>query len=248
MIDLILQGPLQSYTREVLIHYKETNLFNKIFYCHWTSEDSLNEPGIEEVFCDPPSLAGSGNCNYQIVSSLAGVSKSQATYCLKMRADVLIQKEDLQKFLPYYLGAAAGRVLCLALSRDYSFFSWDFFYFGTQNQVLNLFNSPLQYSENHFPNLQRAIIPETYITAAYIAKTDQRVRDMMDPSCINDFLVQHQPGYAMSRLLSETVLDTYFKPIPDINIRWIKHKEHWTTSRDLMRVCGRHNDTFGDSW
>lgn len=256
MFDVVIQGPIYDRTVEIINSYLSMPFIGKVIYSGWEDDKVVTlPPSVTYIRNKKPDLAGGGNINYQIQTSKAGLEHVTSELVLKTRSDLIIDRVDLEKVYNYFLletvskspiAGPIGKILTISISPNYAFFTWDFIYFGHTQDVKNLFSCQLDPNPNYFPNLTRAIIPETYITVKYIALHDKDVGIICND--MERFLVQGREGYMYSKSLSNQVLSRYFHPLPVFNVVWTKYYKTPVTTKEIMIKFGRHNDIFSVSW
>lgn len=244
MFDVVIQGPHSSKLLEIIESYRKPYIKN-IIYSGW--EDDLNYPNLINVIqtkSPKPQLAGGGNINLQLQTTKAGLKFVTSDLVLKVRSDLIIEPKDLERLEDYYL--KNKKILTISICPDYPFFTWDFMYFGHKQDLTLLFNAPFDNNPNYYPNLLKAIIPETYLTAQYIANFDTEVMQYcQDPE---HYLVQNRPGYLDSKILSSRIINNYFSVLPPIDIIWTKYHTTFNSTKGTMNAFGRKNDIFSTGW
>jgi len=169
-IAIVLQGPIRykdDFTLNSIRFYKELYCDAKIILSTWKDEpesllDDFKRENIFIVKNDKPIFSGNLNVNYQIVSSRAGIKKAKeldAKYVVKTRTDQRVCRpyifntmEGMLDFFPIETECNINkRVIVIPTNHDNMFtpyFMSDFFYFGTTEDLYNLFNVKLSNKSN----------------------------------------------------------------------------------------------------
>lgn len=253
--SLVVQGPVYPKTQEILEAYNEVPYISEIIFSTWEKEPSIVLPSkVTAIFNPTPSVPGGGNINYQLLSSKEGIQLVNSELTLKVRSDLLIARSELDQFVPYFKKTHSfdkakgprGKILTPSISPNYAYFTWDFLYFGFTEDLKKLFMCEQSTQPNYFPDLTNAIVPETYITACYIAQYDA----VTQAYCANkeQHLIIGRSGYNNARQRSIETINNYFTCLPNISVWWTKHYSSYCTIRDIMIKFGRRNDYFATGW
>lgn len=205
---IVLQGIIETrenFTIETVKLYKKIFPGAIIIISTWdyTAKNLLDEfkiLGCEIVLNKDFKPCGTGNVNYQICTSLAGIKRAKelgALYTLKNRSDLRIYKEFAFEYLkslltifpvekdnPFQL---KGRIISPAGNPGQMFMPlWlqDFYYFGYTEDLINFFDIPYDSLQVNFPPkylkekygkfdgemMCTLPVPEIYITKTFIEK------------------------------------------------------------------------------
>lgn len=161
-LAIVLQGPIryeEHYTVETVYFYRTLYPDAIIIVSTWDDEDQQEMERIREasaivISSQKPSTPGILNINYQIASSKVGIEKAielGAKYVCKSRTDQRIYKPYIYDFLinlvdsfpPSNEKIQDKRLVTLSTNYGnmfYPYFVSDFFYFGTSQEMIRLFN------------------------------------------------------------------------------------------------------------
>ncbi len=165
-IAIILQGPIHreyNYTIETIKLYKKSYSNAVIIVSTWddidkVDLDKIKDLNVEVVTSDKPKFTGIGNINFQIRSTKAGLEKAKelgCDYAIKTRTDQRYEKNNLIEFLFSlkdefkigndfeYLKQKERIIVAQGTSKSNMFIPYfisDFFYFGTVDDLIKLFD------------------------------------------------------------------------------------------------------------
>ena len=185
---IVLQGPIMdhySFTVETCLIYKSIFPGAKIIVSTWNDSSPAALRQIAEVAdlvtSERPKTAGTSNVNYQLVTTISGVTKAEqsgATYTLKTRTDQRIYSPEglrmmkrLLEVFPVNEGWELQKRLIVGsrnsfLRRLYGLS--DFLMFGGSSDVWQFYNS----SNPKCPStLPQATYPEVFMTANFVQKS-----------------------------------------------------------------------------
>ena len=208
---IVLQGLIETkddFTYQSVLYYKKLYPGAIIIISKWdyTDEhlvDRFKVLGCEIVLSKDITPCGTGNVNYQICTTLAGIRKAKelgAVYVLKNRSDLRLYKEGALVFMKGLLDnypvrsdnkyGLKGRIITQGGNPGQMFIPYwlqDFIYFGYTDDLLNLFD--IQYSEQAIHStpkylkekydvvtgdtLREEQTPEIYITRTFLEKYEE---------------------------------------------------------------------------
>lgn len=164
-IAIVLQGPVRKeddYTLRTVEYYRSLYPDAIVIVSTWSDEnpiilDKIRACRCEVVMSDMPTYGGHLNINYQLVNTLAGLKKAKdlgATYVAKTRTDQCIEKPHAFEYMVNLLKQFPTanperqnkRLITLSMNYGnmfYPYFMSDFLYFGTVDDVINVFSIPL---------------------------------------------------------------------------------------------------------
>jgi len=228
-INLIIQGPFNQYSDEIVKHYKELDWINEIIVSCW--EGDIDSIYADKIIKSKPILNnGIGNRNAHIATSLAGLKISNIEYSAKLRSD---QKISLQSMDCLYnkMIKNQDKILTLGFYKKFPFHPRDHSFWGKTSELISLFDIPLDEDCNDIPNpcdnwpgygfYANHTRAECYIVSNYLAKKDERVKKMIESPI--DYLFDFSPQRSFAMSVNEELMNKYFIPAPKINFEWPKH-------------------------
>ena len=161
---IVIQGPLEykdNYTLSTVRLYREWYPNVPIIISTWKNEvtdafrDSCKQYSVIILENNFPKESGVSHVNYQIESSLKGIgyvkNHTSSKYVLKCRTDQRINRTDFLIYLRNLLNTFPPngnklneRIILFGTDKWIPFYSCDFFYFGTVEDVRKIFDIPLQ--------------------------------------------------------------------------------------------------------
>jgi hypothetical protein len=157
-IWIVSQGPLNHYS-EVIHTYNGLN----VIHSTWATKE-VYTPHFDNhhfIIQDPPLLAGKGNINYQVKSTLSGLLEAKrrgAEYVLKVRSDFSFS--DLPKLLEILFKKTSEEpcIYFLSFVTHEGGYFMDFVQFGKIDDLINLWS--IGYKINYIHRKS----PEVYLT------------------------------------------------------------------------------------
>lgn len=169
---IVLQGLLEikdDFTFQTVQFYKKmyTNIIIIISTWDYVDQEQLNrlkDIGCEIVLSKNISPCGTGNVNYQICTSFAGIKRAKeigAKYVLKNRSDLRLYREFGLLYLKNLLDIfpvtpnkynQKGRIITQAANPGQMFLPYwlqDFIYFGYTDDLFHLFDIPYSAEDIH---------------------------------------------------------------------------------------------------
>lgn len=185
-IAIVMQGPLildKHFTLNTVRLYKRFYPGCKVIVSTWIDSDkneidSINAAGAEIVFNVAPDTFGLGNMNYQIVSTKGGIKRATeegVKYILKTRSDQRIYKPHVLEYFKALLDQfpvvqnaptekQKERIIAIQTTVGggmlIPYFIADFLYFGTVQDITNLFDIDLDMSPNRTKDERRIWLRE----------------------------------------------------------------------------------------
>lgn len=237
-MEIVLQGPLDSYALTVANTYLECEFISKVIISCWDKDPELtiNNDRITILRNIDVSNPGVGNRNRQIFTSFNGLNQVTSDICAKMRTDQLVSISSLHMMRDFFSkfekselgffhgGSPKGRVFVTSLFRNYPFHPRDHIFWGYTSDLLQVFDIPFcsipfpgTVDESYYADHTRA---ETYIGSYYYSKFDYEITEY-----INNPL-QYLVDNALER---PRVMEKYyqigekvFKTFPAIQMEWPK--------------------------
>lgn len=243
-IDLVLQGPVYSYTGDIIRSYLQHPLTERVILSCWEACNTESLESIDRLTIiknKDVTYPGVGNINRQITSSYSGLTKSSNPYTAKMRTDQLFSQEALSTMHRFfntfskpegkYLDGSRrlGKIFVLGMYSRFPFHPRDHVFWGYREDLLKLFSipkaSPLkvmttaqQDSSDYWTQVTR---PECYLGTWYASLVDERVVPLF--SDYENFLPDSSPNLTAALNLSAELRDQVFSPFPRIDFSWPKH-------------------------
>lgn len=211
---IVMQGPLrkeENFTLNTVNFYKKLYPEAYIIVSTWNDEDKyelekLEKAGAIIVLNEKPQYSGQLNVNFQLVSTQGGIKKAKdlgVEYVAKTRTDQRINRRDIFNYLINMLmlfsidetSNQKKRVVTLSMTYGnmfYPYFMSDFFYFGTTEDMMAVFNMGLDTREKFImpPNstrreyAEKLYAPEAFILKHYLVKMgcsgDGTIKDYWD--------------------------------------------------------------------
>ena len=162
---IVIQGPIakeNDFTLETVKYYGKIYPNVLVIVSTWENEDKQylkqfeSEKNCKVVLNKPPTNPGTGNVNYQILSSLGGVKEAEQyekKYVLKTRSDMRITAVGVLEILQQYISEyAVADVLREKQKQRLVFFNAflfhpyhasDFFCFGTTQDIIDYYDVEL---------------------------------------------------------------------------------------------------------
>lgn len=228
-IDLIIQGPFNSYSDEIIQHYRQLPWVNKIIASCW-QDDSESQYANKVVRSLPLSNNGIGNRNAHITTSHKGLMEATTDYSAKLRGDQKISLKSMNVLYNRML-RDQNKILTLGFYAYLPFHPRDHSFWGPTEELVELFDIPLDHDRSEISNPHDAwphqgfyanhTRAETYIASNYLAKKDSAVERMVNASKI--YLHDYSPLWDNAKRLSEEIMPKYFSCAPKIDFEWPKH-------------------------
>ncbi len=250
-VAIVLQGPLMAkdnFTINAVEQYLSMYPDCWIIVSTWKMQDTeiidkLEKIGAIVVLSDMPDSAGNLNVNYQIVNSRAGIIKAKelgAKYICKTRTDQLLCRPHLfdnligmlEMFPVETNNFSKQRLVCLSMNYGnlfYPYFMSDFFYFGDVDEMIRLFDCPLDTRERFTMDKDSTrrdysvlmYAPEVYLLRNYFEslgiKTECTVKQYWESVkkyliCIdNQYIDLYWPKYDNYRYRLHNLYGSYFE-------------------------------------
>lgn len=261
MIDLILQGPVYPYTKDIIDYYLQSNIVNKVVLSCWDTckTDHIVNSRVLIIKNKDVDFCGCGNINRQILSSMSGLQASSNAYCAKMRTDQKVSHSSLEMMHKFYLKFKApelkylngsgplSSIFVAGMYSRYAFHPRDHIFWGNRSDLIVLFdipysNRPLKVNGEKYNNGEaywsQTVRPESYLGTYYCSNFDQRVLNFTKDftSYIVDSGVRHDEAMKVSSELRDKV----FKVFPRIELEWAKY--------NLKNYHYHIGQTFSEYW
>ncbi len=229
-INLIIQGPFYNYTDDIIQHYSSLSWVNKIIFSCWENDSDSN---YANEIVKSKLLANNGitNRNAQIVTSLAGLNASNTEYSAKLRSDQKISIDSMN-YLYEKMLENKNKILTLGFYKYFPFHPRDHSFWGKTSELIELFDIKLddQVKETlssphdswpHKGFYSSYLRTEAYIVAHYLAKKDERVKNMVDN--YKEYLTDFASNNLDAILLDKELMPKFFALSSKIDFEWPKY-------------------------
>lgn len=159
LIDIVLQGKFTEYVNDSANYYLELPYVNKVIISCWETDDvnRVNNSKIQYVLSKIPLNQGTGRRNYQIISSLNGLKNCESKYSIKFRNDQRYFHDSMNNMYEYWFennqkeinywdneNKPKGKIFVGGNFIFYPFHPRDHFYCGYTEDLIDLFDIPLE--------------------------------------------------------------------------------------------------------
>ena len=264
-IDIVLQGQYTDYTDEVARYYLELPFVNEVIISCWDADkEDVSDPRIKFVRSSFPSIAGTGNRNLQIVSSLAGLQAATTKFSVKIRSDQKYSHRAMKGMYDYFLNnntrvitfhddetKPRNRILVGGSFPDFPFHPKDHIMWGNTEDLIDVFSLPLEQhsiytragiqQKDYWKYYKYFVRTESYIGAFYCANFDERIRIFLlkPEDYLYDGAKCHDEAIGVSDWLTPKVFKSFPKELNELE--WPKYG--WTEY-----PFQRQRDQFGERW
>ncbi len=207
---IVLQGLIETnndFTYQNVLYYQKMYPDVHIIISTWDYTDEklierFKSIGCEIVLSKDVPVCGTGNVNYQICTSLAGIRRAKelgATYVLKNRSDLRLYRDGALNFMKGLIAnypvktdnkyGLKGRIITQGGNPGQMFIPYwlqDFMYFGYTDDLLNLFE--IKFSEQAIHSTPK------YLREKYDVVTGDTLREEQTPEIyiIKSFLEKYE--------------------------------------------------------
>ena len=255
-MDIVLQGQYDDYTDEIIKSYLDIPFINNIIVSCWNvdKKDEYSHNRVKFIRSEYPSTAGTCNKNLQIVTSLNGIKECKTKFSAKMRSDQKYSYDSMMLMYDFLKSNhIESKIFVGGIFYNYLFHPRDHIFWGKTEDLLELFNIPLEYNSlvdkvkigkyelaEYADCLTR---PETYIGAHYCTKFDQKVKRMIIYP--EKYLFDNCEKWDESFEVSNNTISKAFKSFPreGITLDWPKRNGF---SYEHQYHCGErwHEDGY----
>jgi hypothetical protein len=247
-IDIVLQGQYSEYALETAKYYLNLDFVNNVIISCWM-EDKLPSVSINNILFTQnilPKVNGTGNRNYQIVSSLGGLKLVNTEFAIKMRNDQRYDLNSMENMFDFFqknkerLVTFEGddtkpknRILVGGAFEGFPFHPRDHVFWGNTEDLIDLFDIPLDprgiedivkmKREDYWKYYDCYIRTESYIGSHYCSKFNDRIKKyLLKP---DQYLHDGAPYYNEALELSNDLSKKVFKSFPKegIDLEWDKY-------------------------
>lgn len=228
-VDLIIQGGLSAYTREIAEHYRGLDWVESIIISCWKDDPQIIA-GDKIVRSLPLTNNGIGNRNAQITTSHKGLMQVKTDFSAKLRSDQKVSLDSMNLMYEFML-AHSDKICVMGMYKPFPFHPRDHSFWGRTKELVLLFDIPLDNTTYHISNPHDSwpnsgfyaanTRAECYIASQYLAKKYPRVKKMVESS--NQYLTDFSSRWEDAKTLSDELMVKHFIPFPRINFEWPKH-------------------------
>lgn len=242
-MNLIIQGQATEKTTHIVNSYLELDFVKKIIVSCWDSDSfKFEHDKVEIVRSEDILNPGIGNRNRQIITSLAGLKKSDSEISAKLRSDQIISNKSMRDMFEFYNKnkeltykfkhkKPMAKIGIGGNFRSFPFHPRDHIFWGHTVDLINLFsiscdkhitdpNPPQDTWPNKgfYCNFERS---ETYLGVRYCSNFFSEVREvLLNP---RKYLVDYAPKLAYTLSISNVIMDELFLTFPKLDIEWNKY-------------------------
>lgn len=207
---IVLQGLIETrndFTFQSVLYYQKLYPGAYIIVSSWDYTDEKLVERFKAIGCDVVlskdiPICGTGNVNYQICTSLAGIRRAKelgATYVLKNRSDLRLYKDGTLNYMKGLLVnypvknnniyGLKGRIITQGGNPGQMFIPYwlqDFMYFGYTDDLLNLFD--IEFSKQAIHSTPK------YLREKYEIVTGDTLREEQTPEIyiVKSFLEKYE--------------------------------------------------------
>lgn len=247
-IDIILQGPLQSYTAKIADEYTKLPFVNAVIISCWeTCQDidpsmlSWENPRIFVLKNKEPEFPGDWNRNRMIKSSYEGINSAVCDYAIKMRSDQLVSYDSMMMLYEFYFkrkeisvkflnnnNQPHSRIGIMGICRDFPYHPIDHIFWGHREDLLHLFgieHDSFSMADKNPPEPFEYgdvfIRSEVYLTVPYVAKFSEAASiHAKNPDL---YLKDKSQKRSEALQTSKEFMDKIFMVFPKIDMQWPKN-------------------------
>lgn len=159
MNGILLQGSISLWTRDIILHYKNSMPNCSILLSTWNDENTEEIEGLCEIVkTEKPTFIGS-NIIFQKTGSLRGLNKLECEIILKCRTDQFLDAKGMFKMFEN-IDSTKILISNYATIESMDYFASDFCQLAHKNILLNFWNSITNVGPVHHP--------EQHLTKCYI--------------------------------------------------------------------------------
>ena len=267
-VAIVMQGPLileNHFTLNTVKLYKRYYPECMVIVSTWKDSnrneiDSLKTAGAEIVLNTAPNVFGLGNMNFQIVSTRGGIqcaADAGARYILKTRSDQRIYKPHMLEYFKALIEqfpikkkteSAKQKERIIAVQTTVGggmfipYFIADFLYFGTVQDIRNLFDIELDMSPNRTKDERRIWLRD-------LLSSNPRIRDYYNATAPEIKIVKNYIKKYITENLEDTVkgywdfVGNYLITVSwdDIGLFWPKYDRY--NESNLFRTYSENDNT-----
>jgi hypothetical protein len=243
-LDIVLQGPANSYTLEIANHYLCLPFVNNIIISCWEGDSIFDTYNSKIILLKNKNIpnSGCGNRNFQIKSSLEGLKLVKCNFAVKLRSDQKIGLNSMYAMFHFYNkhkerelhfhnnpSKPKNKICVAGIFRPFPFHPRDHIFWGNTQDLIDIFNIPYcddnYYKE--FDNVndnilyKQTIRTEAYIAVHYYAKFEPKIDLFINN--YKSYLVDDAPLISETFKVNDEIITKVFKPFPKIDLEWPKY-------------------------
>ena len=247
-IDIVLQGQYSDYALETAKYYLNLDFVNNVIISCWMGDNLPSISNSNIIFTQNllPETNGTGNRNFQIISSLGGLKLVNTEFAVKMRNDQRYDLNSMENMFDFFhknkerLTTFEGdetkpknRILVGGVFEGFPFHPRDHVFWGNTEDLIDVFDMPLDprgiedvvkmKREEYWKYYDCYIRTESYIGSHYCSKFDNRIKKyLLKP---DQYLYDNAPYYNEALELSNDLSKKVFKSFPKegIDLEWDKY-------------------------
>lgn len=270
-ISVVIQGPIygtpadpyeKRFTQRSCESIRKTLPGAEIILSTWENSvvDGLDydrliinqDPGFNYMTLD--GIVRPNNTNRMILSSVNGIKAATKKYCIKMRSDMVILKDDLLELFGVYTNYAEGRAVnerIVTLSATHpvrgahcAFAVNDWFSLGLKEDLQRVWDVPLQADsdfikrkDQEYPSWEDNVVAEQYVWTTFLKKTDY-YQDKIKLSSMKDL------SYNAIGIFEQSIAENLVITTADIlKVNSLKLPNRNYVRRDFMKMsCYTHRE------
>jgi len=220
--DIVLQGPVyRPWTLNVVRWTRALRFIGKIILSTWKGSEGVEEAfkdisNIKYVYSEPPTLAGHGNRNMQIVSSHAGMKYVESDYCIKLRSDIFLPHfETMESFGRSYM--ENNKVVVLSMYSRYPFHPRDHIFWGKTDLLKQIFDIPLDKETRP----EYTVRSESYIGMYYYALFNSEIKKYIKNT--EKYIIDTAPQLNEALTTYHAMIKDVLVPMPRMDVYFPKH-------------------------
>ena len=158
-IDIVLQGQYSDYALETAKYYLNLDFVNNVIISCWMGDNLPSISNSNIIFTQNllPKTNGTGNRNFQIISSLGGLKLVNTEFAVKMRNDQRYDLNSMENMFDFFhknkerLTTFEGdetkpknRILVGGVFEGFPFHPRDHVFWGNTEDLIDVFDMPLE--------------------------------------------------------------------------------------------------------
>lgn len=255
-MDIVLQGPANTFTNEIAEHYLQLEFVNTIIISCWKGDhiETVN-PRIKLIVSDDIENPGLGNRNRHIYSSLIGLEQVTTPFSVKMRSDQKVSLEGMRLMYSFYENHKERQLsfhdnperpynqICVAgIFPSFPFHPRDHTYWGNTHDLIDVFSIPFDLTSNLGEYIYtKWLRSEAYIASHYYSKFDSRVSNFIEN--YSEYLIDNAPRIKEAFEVNDAIIIKVFLPFPKVEFAWPKYEFY--THNNYYEYTEK---TYGEYW
>jgi hypothetical protein len=235
-MDIVLQGPMHSYTPAIAREYAKLSFVNNVIISCWDTCPTYDiDDNINIIRSPDAPTPGFGNKNRQIKSSRNGLDCVITEFSAKLRTDQHISDNSMYKLYNYYFSNCEytidktdstpyNKIGVHGISRDFPFCPIDHILWGNTQDLLKFFDMEYENKQDApagIAHYDYYIRPEIHFGISYITKHHKELKYFLENE--SDYLLDNSPKRNDALIISEKIMPELFCVFPKIDLNWIKY-------------------------